>query len=103
MRVFDKITFYRRLRQARKDVGMTQTELGKKTGLGAAAISHFECGRRFPCIENFRLLCYHMGVSADHILDLEAEGGSSEPRKVTRTFKLPHGDSEEEFYERAFK
>ena len=35
---------------------MTQNELGIKSGLGSAVISHYECGQREPNLSNLRAL-----------------------------------------------
>lgn len=55
---------------ARERRGMTQVELGKKTGLSPVAISHFECGRRAPDAHNLRRLSLALNESADFILEL---------------------------------
>ena len=62
--------FVRLLSAARVAHGWTQDELGKRTGLKAAAISHFESGRRTPCMGNLIRLCRALNVSADHLLGL---------------------------------
>jgi transcriptional regulator with XRE-family HTH domain len=62
--------FVRRLLEAREARGWTQDDLGKRTGLKATAISHFESGRRTPCMGNLIRLCRALNVSADHLLGL---------------------------------
>lgn len=47
---------------------LTQQELGALCGLTAFHISHFECGRRFPHLVNFRAICAALNVSADELL-----------------------------------
>lgn len=49
-------TFQRNLRRLRLKAKMTQHELGVKSGLGAATISHYESGRRSPGLDNLRAL-----------------------------------------------
>jgi transcriptional regulator with XRE-family HTH domain len=49
-------TFATNLRRLRMKAGMTQTELGLKSGLGAATVSHYECGQREPNLANLRAL-----------------------------------------------
>ncbi len=46
-------TFGLRLRQIRELRGWTQKELGEKANLTNMTISHFECNRRVPSLENF--------------------------------------------------
>ena len=49
-------TFATNLRRLRLKAAMTQAELGRKSGLGAAVISHYECGQREPNLANLRAL-----------------------------------------------
>lgn len=52
---------------------MTQWQLALKSGLYPHYISQFEAGRRNPRIENLRLLCEALDVSADWLLFGERE------------------------------
>ena len=61
--------FAERLQCVRQMRRLTQSELAEKTGLKAAAISHFETGQRKPSLKNLRALCMAMNVSADYMLD----------------------------------
>lgn len=64
------------LRDAREDVGWSQTQLAHRTGLKPCAISHFETGTRTPSLPNFRAICKALGCSADTVLRLsDAAGG----------------------------
>ena len=58
------------LKDIREDEGLTQEELAQKTGLTAMHISHFECGRRLPSLENFRALILALGNYSGCLLDL---------------------------------
>lgn len=49
-------------------LGMTQEELKQRTGLKPTAISHFECGRRRPCLKNLLLLCFALQCSPNDLL-----------------------------------
>lgn len=49
-------TFQRNLRRLRLMAGMTQADLGNKSGLGAAVVSHYECGQREPNLASLRAL-----------------------------------------------
>lgn len=49
-------TFASNLRRLRLKAGMTQAKLGNRSGLGAAVISHYECGQREPSLANLRAL-----------------------------------------------
>lgn len=59
-----------RLKEARKDSGMTQQEVADKIGLTNMAISHFECGRRLPSLENYVRIVRALGLNADYMLGI---------------------------------
>ncbi len=63
-----KTSFEQRLRKAREDRGLSQSELARLTGLQPSAIAHFEAGRRKPSFENVRALAVALEVSADFLL-----------------------------------
>lgn len=60
--------FQERLRKMREARGFTQADLAKKTGLQAAAISHFETAQRAPSFDNLRKLSDALNVSVDYLL-----------------------------------
>lgn len=57
-----------RLRAAREQRGLNQTELAKRAGLQPAAIGHFEADRRKPSFANIRALAKALEVSSDFLL-----------------------------------
>ena len=57
-----------RLKELRKNKGMTQTALQIETGIEQALISKFESGERVPTTENLIKLADFYGVSVDYIL-----------------------------------
>ena len=59
-----------RLREARELNQWSQADLAKRTGLPAAAISHWETGRRMPSLENFWTLLFVLQIDAEYILGL---------------------------------
>lgn len=62
----------RNLRAARVSRGWTQEELAARVGLPAMQISHYECDRRAPSLDNLRKLCKALYASADSLLGLKA-------------------------------
>ena len=60
--------FAARLRTAREQRELNQTELAKLTGLQPAAIGHFEANRRKPSFANIRALAKALEVSSDYLL-----------------------------------
>lgn len=71
--------FSERLRKARENKELNQTELAKKAGLEASAVSHFEAGRRQPSFHNLRKLADALSVTTDYLLGRDLNLGASGP------------------------
>lgn len=80
----DKEMFGQRLREIRKKHGMTQAELGEKTGLADKYISRIETGKADVSLDCFVKLVNAFDVPADYCLqdsisyDYKVEGGELE-------------------------
>lgn len=61
----------KRLREQRKNIGLTQSELGELLGVGKAAVCCYEKEIRNPSIESIIELIHILGVSADYLLGTE--------------------------------
>jgi len=62
-------SFGRRLAELRDQRGLTQEELGQKSGVSAAMISHFETGvRERASAETLIKLAQALGTSVDYLL-----------------------------------
>jgi transcriptional regulator with XRE-family HTH domain len=48
--------------------GLTQSDLGRRAGMGAASVSHFETGQRAPSLESLVKLADALDVSVDALL-----------------------------------
>ncbi|MGN0338679.1 MAG: helix-turn-helix domain-containing protein [Lachnospiraceae bacterium] len=59
-----------KIREARKEAGMTQGELAEKLGVYAKDICRWETEERMPSLQKFKELCMCLKVSADQLLDL---------------------------------
>lgn len=57
-----------KLRQLRIEQGLTQGELGERTGLSASAIGMYEQGRREPGHEILARLCRTLGTTTSQML-----------------------------------
>ncbi len=57
-----------RIYALRKDAGLSQEELGRRTGVSRQTISKWESGAMVPESSNLRALCVLFGVSADYLL-----------------------------------
>ena len=65
-----ELLFAKRLRELRKEKGMSQVELGEVLGYGYTAISSYENGRNEPSFSDFIQICRVLDVSADYILGI---------------------------------
>jgi transcriptional regulator with XRE-family HTH domain len=57
-----------KLQALREMRALTQSELGKRAGMAAASISHFETGQRAPSLESLIKLADALDVSVDTLL-----------------------------------
>lgn len=62
--------FEARMREARKDLGMTQAQLGKAAGTSKNRICHLETGYRQPGIKALLAVSEALSVSAYWLLGL---------------------------------
>lgn len=62
------MTFPACLRQKRKEKGWTHEQLAERSGVVAAAISHYECGRRNPSLKNLTRLANALGCGLDELV-----------------------------------
>lgn len=69
-----KLVFGRRLKSIRERRGITQTELGYRTGINQNRISNWELGYAYPSVEMLVLLAGGLSCSADELV------GLSEPK-----------------------
>ena len=58
----------RRIREQRKQMGITQGELAKRIGGGIKTINDYERGARQPSYERLLMLARLFGVSTDYLL-----------------------------------
>ena len=89
--------FQDRLRKARQDRELSQTDLAERAGFQPSAISHFETGARSPSFDNLRKLADALGVSIDFLLGRQVENTSTGPvaEQLYRDFeKLSSSDQE---------
>src|SRR5216684_5359702 len=60
--------FASNLQALREMRGLTQAQLGRRAGMAAASISHFETGQRMPSLESLVKLADALDVSLDTLL-----------------------------------
>ncbi len=90
----------RYIAKCRKEIGLTQEELGEKLGITAKAVSKWECGRGLPDISIMLELSYLLGINIISLLmgeDSDTEytirriGGSLSKKKkrISHSTKYP--------------
>ena len=57
-----------RIKELRKEEGLTQTELAKATGLSQSAITAWEVGTNAPTAMAIVILAEYFGVTTDYLL-----------------------------------
>lgn len=62
------VSFGERLQALREQRGLTQSELGKRAGMAAASVSHFETGQRSPSLDSLVKLADALEVTTDALL-----------------------------------
>lgn len=66
MVTLDKIQ--KRVAEAIKQSGLTQTELAHRLGISPATVSHYVKGDKMPALDTFANLCAVLDVDANDIL-----------------------------------
>lgn len=64
------MTFGERLKERRKELGMTQLDLVKKSRVSPNCIGHYENDRCEPTLDSARCLAQALGVSLDYLAGL---------------------------------
>ena len=60
-----------RIREARKQAGLTQNQLAEKSGVATISIHQYEAGKRKPQIERLQRIADALGVSITELIDIE--------------------------------
>ena len=60
--------FSERLREVRKDVGMSQSEVASEIGVTKSAYSNYEQGIREPSLKVLKAICDSFDVSSDYLI-----------------------------------
>jgi len=60
--------FPKRLKEARRRRGLTQTTLGRRTHIPISSIEKFETGARLPSADSLRVIAAALNVSSDYLL-----------------------------------
>ena len=58
----------KRIAEAIKQSGMTQTEIAKSVGIGQQTVSHYIKGDKMPALDTLANLCKLLDLDANYIL-----------------------------------
>jgi transcriptional regulator with XRE-family HTH domain len=86
----DKVEFIRKMRQLMAHKGMTQSDLGRASGLGRDMISHYMRGVRYPGPASLSKIAGALGVKPGE-LDPEIGVPPDEPQDLAEIRQI-HGD-----------
>lgn len=71
-----------RIRKAREEAGLTQAELGEKTGFSAMGISYLEKGQRKLKIEDLQTIAKALSISPSYLLEPVTGRPASYPNTI---------------------
>ncbi len=82
------MTFGERLREARKGIGLNQTQFAERMGITATRLNYWEKDKRQPDVEMIRALTSALDVTADYLIGNEnnAPAFSAEALRVAEQF-----------------
>lgn len=87
------MTINQRIKQVRKNIGMTQTEFGKKIGMGQAGVSKLEQDGTTVIDQNVRLICEAFNINEEWLRtgqgQREAETDDAFMQRMIERYSLP--------------
>ena len=63
------MTFGEKLKEARKEAGLSQEQFAEKMCVSRSAIAKWEADRGMPDVKNLKVMAQLLGVSVDYLLD----------------------------------
>lgn len=63
------MTFGMKMKEARKEAGLSQEQLSEKLGVSRSAVAKWETDNGLPDVENLKAMAQLLGVSIDYLLD----------------------------------
>ena len=67
----NSLEFSQRLKEVRKEQGMSQKEVADEAGIKPSAYANYEQGTREPSLEILKRICDALDVSADYLIGRE--------------------------------
>ena len=63
------MTFGEKLKEARKEAGLSQEQFAEKMSVSRSAVAKWEADRGMPDVNNLKVMAQLLGVSVDYLLD----------------------------------
>ena len=79
------MTLGEKIKEARKQCGLSQEQLAEKMTVSRSAIAKWETGKGLPDVENLKALAQLLNVSVDYLLD---DGGIVDQRVIREAYNL---------------
>ena len=79
------MTLGKKLKEARKQAGLSQEQLSEKLGVSRSAVAKWETDNGIPDVDNLKILSKLLNISIDYLLD----NGEIDPHRITY-HKLGH-------------
>ena len=76
------MTFGEKLKEARKQAGLSQEQLAEKLNVSRSAVAKWETDKGMPDVNNLKVISRLPGVSVDHLLDDGEQLSFSETREA---------------------
>lgn len=76
------MTFGEKLKQARKEAGLSQEQFAEKMSVSRSAIAKWESDKGMPDITNLKRMARLLGVSLDHLLDEDEKLSFNETKEA---------------------
>ena len=98
------MTIGERIQQYRKDLGMSQEELGQNLFVSRQTVSQWETDQTLPTVDNLLRLKELFGISVDEILEGQAEEKADEKseEKPLETYRMTFTKDELKARKRAY-
>ena len=77
-----KNTFARNIKNLRKELGLTQTELADEIYINKSMISAYEKGTRLPSLDSLISLSKTLNVSIDYLLGIKGDTSNDKENSI---------------------
>lgn len=76
------MTFGEKLKEARKEAGLSQEQFAEKMGVSRSAVAKWESGKGMPDVPNLKIMAQLLDVSVDYLLDEDEKLSFNETKEA---------------------